>query len=320
MRKKSRIWLVAATSFVLVGLSMFSAAMTAYHWDFTKLTTKKYETNTYQISGEFHSIRMNTDTANIVFVPSGDGECKVVCYEAENARHSVSVQDGTLTIHAVNTRQWYESIGINIGTPKITVYLPERSYASLFIQESTGDIEILQDFMFESIEIATSTGDVKNGASALQTIRVKTSTGNICMENAAAEALDLSVSTGHVTVSSVTCKGDIKIKVSTGKAYLTSIRCKNLISDGNTGDITLKNVIATENFSIERTTGDVKFDRCDAAEIIIKTDTGDVTGNLLTAKVFMTQTDTGKVDVPQTITGGRCRLNTDTGDIKITVG
>ncbi|MBQ3893898.1 MAG: DUF4097 family beta strand repeat protein, partial [Clostridia bacterium] len=77
--------------------------------------------------------------------------------------------------------------------------------------------------------------------------------------------------------------------------------------------------IASGRFDIERDTGDVKFDRCDAAEIKVETDTGDVTGTLLTEKVFITKTDTGKVSVPSAASGGRCEIETDTGDIKISI-
>ena len=64
---------------------------------------------------------------------------------------------------------------------------------------------------------------------------------------------------------------------------------------------------------------DVSFESFDAAEIFIKTDTGDVEGELLSAKVFIAKTDTGKINVPSTATGGRCEISTDTGDIRITV-
>ena len=56
-----------------------------------------------------------------------------------------------------------------------------------------------------------------------------------------------------------------------------------------------------------------------AAEILIKTDTGDVKGSLLSEKVFVVQTDTGSIDVPKTVSGGRCEITTDTGDIKISL-
>lgn len=81
--------------------------------------------------------------------------------------------------------------------------------------------------------------------------------------------------------------------------------------------MTLKNVIAAETFSIERSTGKVRFDGCDAAEILVKTGTGDVKGTLLSEKIFIARSNTGRVDVPQTVTGGRCEIITSTGDIEI---
>ena len=51
----------------------------------------------------------------------------------------------------------------------------------------------------------------------------------------------------------------------------------------------------------------------------ITTDTGNVKGSLLSEKVFIVSTDTGKKQVPNTITGGRCEITTDTGDIIISI-
>ena len=279
MKKSTKIWLITATSLVALGCIMFSVAMTKIHWDFTKLSTVKYETNTYEVTDDFNSISMLTDTADILFVQSDDKICKVVCYEMSDMKHTTSVQNNTLTINVTDEREWYDHIGITLGSPKITVYLPKTEYDSLAIKEDTGDIEVPKDFKFGSIDIATSTGDI--------------------------------------TVSGVTCEGDLKINVSTGKVNLTDIKCKSLISDGSTGDFSLKNVIATEKFSIERSTGDVKFDDCDATEIWVKTDTGDVTGNLLSEKIFITQTSTGDVLVPKSTNGGKCEITTSTGDIYI---
>lgn len=319
MSRTTIIWLITAASLVVLGLIMFTAVMTVYHWDFTKLSTVKYETNTYQVNEEFSNISMKTKTADILFAPSDDGICRVVCHEMKKVKHSADVQDGTLTINVVDERKWYEYIGITFGTPKITVYLPEAEYTSLFIKESTGVIEIPKDFSFGSIDILTSTGDVKNYASASDVMKIKTSTGGIRVENVSAGTLELSVSTGKVIAESITCEGAVKINVSTGSTQLTDVSCKTLISDGSTGGISMKNVLAKEEFSIERSTGNVKFDGCDAAEIFVKTNTGRVTGSLLTDKVFITQTHTGRIDVPKTTTGGKCEINTNTGSIKIEI-
>lgn len=319
MRKTAKIWLVIAASLVFVGLIMFAAVMSEYKWDFSKLSTGKYETNTYEISEEFSNLSMNTDTADIIFALSDDGKCRVECYEEEKAKHSVAVQENTLVIKMIDEKSWYDYIGINFGSPKITVYLPKAEYTSLFINGSTGDIEIPKNFKFEGVDISLSTGDVNFFASASKLIIIKTSTGNICVENTSAGTLDLSASTGRITVSNVICGGDANINVSTGRTNLNNIECKNLTSSGDTGNISLNNVIAAEKFSIKRNTGDVRFDGSDAAEILVETDTGDVTGTFLSEKTFFVETDTGSVDVPESITGGRCEITTDTGDIELDI-
>ena len=116
--------------------------------------------------------------------------------------------------------------------------------------------------------------------------------------------------------------------------YLPETEYKNLLIRGSTGDINIpkdfkfknidisvstgdiKNSASADIIKIKTDTGDVKLYKCDAKEIFVKTDTGDVTGSFLTPKVFIAKTDTGDIDVPKSISGGRCEIETDTGDIK----
>lgn len=317
MSKKIKISLCLASFLVLLGLIIFGGIMTVLKWDFKKLSTSKYETNTHEISENYTNVSIIGDTEDIKLVPSENEKTIVVCYEEKNLKHAVSVKDGTLTVEVDDTRKWYHYIGFNFGTPKVTLYIPQGEYGTLKIKSDTGDIEVPKEFVFESIDIVATTGDVKNHASAKGNVNIKTSTGKINVENIYAGSLDLTVSTGNITVSGVSCESEIKTAVSTGKIYMTDTKCKNLVSRGDTGDINLSNVIASEKFNINRDTGDIKLDKCDANEIFIITDTGDVSGTLLTEKVFITKSDTGRINVPNSISGGRCEITTDTGDIKI---
>ncbi len=317
MNKKTKIWLIVATSLIFVGIILFGGVMMKIEWDFSKLSTVKYETNRYEIGENYKNIKIVTGEADIVLVPAEDLRSEVVCYEQINVKHSVIVKDDTLVIEAVDTRKWYHHIGIHFDTPSITVSIPQGEYGELYIKSNTGDVEIPKDFKFKSIDITESTGDVTNEASALEFIKIKTTTGDIEVKNVSASALDLAVSTGKMTAFGVTCEGNVEIRVSTGRAKITDVRCKNVISSGNTGDISLKNVIAAEKITIERSTGDVRFDECDAAELFVKTSTGSVKGTLLSDKIFMANTDTGRVDIPGTNEGGICEIKTSTGDIII---
>lgn len=320
MKKAAKIWLIAAAFLVIAGGAFFAGVMTKLGWDFAKLSTVNYVTNTYEVDKDFGDISLETDTADIIFAPSDDGKCRIECYTEENIKYSVSADGGVLSVTAVDRRAWYEYIGFYFGTPKITVYLPGSEYGTLTVSGSIGKVEVPKNFAFDSADISLSTGNIDFGASAAGQVKIKTTTGDIRAENISAGSLDLSVSTGTVTVSGVSCGGDTAVSVSTGKAYLSDVSCKNVISNGSTGNISFDGVIAEEKISVERSTGEVRFDGCDAAEIYVKTSTGDVTGSFLTDKVFIADTDTGSVDVPKTVTGGKCEISTATGNIKIKIG
>lgn len=319
MRGSTKAWLIVATVLILVGGITFVCMMTILKWDFTKLSTGEYETTSHEISESIKNISIFSDTADITFLPSEGSKCTVVCYEQKKVYHSVSVKAGTLLIKETDTRKWYEYIGLNFGTPKITVYIPQCEYGDLEIKSSTGDTEIPSDFIFENIDISTSTGKTKCYSSVKNLLKIKSSTGSIKIENISAGSLDLSVSIGGINASQITCHGDITINSSTGKTKLTDIACVNLFSKGNTGDIILNKVIASGKFSININTGDVEFESCDAAEIYVKTSTGDVEGTFLTDKIFITETGIGDIEVPKSITGGRCEITTGTGDIELKI-
>lgn len=299
MSKKTKIWLIVAASLVLAGGLIFGGAMTMLNWDFSKLSTSKLTETTHTITEEFSGISITTKTADITFLPTEEENATVVCRKFEKETYAVTVRDGSLVIALEQPRKWYDYIGIHFGTTSITVYLPETHYASLVVSSNTGDITLPKAFSFERVDIGLNTGDVKVFAATSDSLKLKTTTGKIQVENVTAGAVELSVNTGHT--------------------YLTNIKCQTLTSRGDTGDLAMQNVIVAEKLTIRRDTGDVELDGCDAGEIFIETDTGDVTGTLLSGKIFFAQTDTGKVDVPKSVTGGKCEIETDTGDIKITI-
>ena len=319
MSRGTKTWLIIAAILIVVGTIVFGGMMMSFQWDFTKLSTVKYETNKIEVNEAYENISVITNTADVVLVPSETATSSVVCYEQQNLKHSVEVKDGTLVIRVEDTRKWYEYIGIQFGTAQITVYIPKGIYGALSIKSSTGDVTIPKDVQFESIDVTGNTGDVKCLASVSEHIKIKLSTGSIQVKNVSAKAVALSVTTGSVKVEALSCSQKLAISVSTGKTDIKDVTCSSLTSTGDTGDIIMKKVIATEKLSLKRNTGDVKLESCDAGEIVIKTDTGDVKGSLQSEKIFFAHSDTGRVSVPRTTTGGKCEITTDTGNIKITI-
>lgn len=319
MNKAAKIWLTAAAILILLGAIIFTVAMSASGWDLNKLGTVTYTTDTYEPGNDFKNISIDVDTTEIEFAPSDDGTCKIVCFEDEKIRHSVSVQNGTLIIKTVDTRKWYEHISVSFDRPKLTVYLPQTEYRSLAVKTDTGDMTIPEDFSFDTLSIEGDTCDVNCFASARERVEIDLSTGAITLEEVTAGQMKLKTDTGRIRVRRAAVSESIRIETDTGRVTLEELTCKNLDAKSDTGSITLENVVGSGRFEIETDTGDVALDNSDAAELSIKTDTGDVTGQLLSDKIFLTETDTGRVNVPKSTTGGKCEIKTSTGDIRVGV-
>lgn len=323
MRKTSKAWLIVGLLLILAGGLLFVGELALHHWDLGAFGTAKLDTGTAEISESFRNISITSDTEEIRFLPSEDGVCRVDYAVMETRKLSASVQGDTLSIEGIDQRKWSDNISFSFGVteePRITVYLPGRDYAALSIEEDTGDILLPGDFSFESIRVKTDTGDVDCRASSSGLLSIDTDTGDTRLESLSAGALSLSTDTGRIELRSVACTGDLGVTVTTGKTILTDVTCGSFTSKGDTGDLRLEQVLVEGLLSAERSTGDVRLEGCDAGELLISTDTGDVSGTLLTEKVFLVRSSTGEIHVPDTVSGGTCKITTSTGDIHIEVG
>ncbi len=309
--------LILGIILVISGLFVAGFAFGNASWDITNLSTTKYETNVVETSEPFTSLHVDVVTSNVEILPSENDLCKVVLYEDEDNNHIVLIKDGALCIEPQDKNK--PQIGINFDNPKITVYLPVDSYSELYIKSYTGDVTVDDDFSFGRIDIILSTGKANLFASATEYIKVTSNTGSINLKSVSADEIILNTNTGRITASDLDSRGKLEINVDTGKVLVEHSNCQSFVSLGDTGDISLVDLIVNGRLSVERSTGDVWLDRCDGEDIYIHTDSGDVEGSLLSDKVFIVNTDTGRINVPHATSGGRCEITTDTGDIKVTI-
>lgn len=362
---------------IVLGCTLFVGCSAANGFDWSKLSTEKYESKSYTVEQAFESITVEDDTSDVKLLPATDGVCKITYGESKNITYSMSVDGDTLAIKKIDNRKWYHYIGFNFAAPDLTVYLPETTYKSVMISLDTGDVTVPVGFSFESLRIKVSTGNVSVSAAVAGDLNVGASTGDISVSNTSAASASLTTSTGRIDASGLTLSGNYYAKSSTGNQSHTNVTCTtatmisstgdkvisslnasgNLVIESDTGDdtftnttcadaivttstghqsytnfscasaqlrastgkINATNLIATGHFRAETSTGDITLEHCDAATLTILADTGDVKGTLLSHKVFYTQTDTGKVEVPRSTEGGLCEVTTDTGDIRFTI-
>lgn len=312
-------FVIAGILLIVVGILVFMIPMVMSGFDPEKMDTAEYVTNTYDVADSFHNIRIDSDIEQIRFIPSEDGACRVVCDEKKDDPYDVRVEGETLIIDRQAGMFNFEIMSISTAAPKICVYLPEQSYGTLSIVGATGDVEIPNTFNFHSISAEMDTGAVNCLASVSGDLSVTTDTGEINVSAISASEMKLKSDTGEIKVSDVQLEGSVNISEGTGDTVMENVSCRRLEFEGDTGLLSMKNVLAADDYKLETVTGDIEFEACDAGEIRVKTDTGSVTGTLLSDKVYLIETDTGKIDVPKTISGGRCEIETSTGDVSIEV-
>ena len=312
-------WIIFAVILIIAGVAVFMGAYASVGYDISKLSTAKAETNTYTPEGEFSKIEVDSHTADVIFKPAEDGKLSVVCVELEKVKHTIAIEDGTLKITSEDNRQWMDYIGFFWGKLSITVYLPDTTYESLRINVRTGDVTVPENFSFGKVLISTSTGDLECYASGSEFVSLYTSTGTITFKNIHTAKVEVGAGTGDVFARSIVCDGDFNCKGGTGYASIEDVTCANFTCKTGTGDIRLKNVVAAEKMTLKCSTGEIAFQRCDASEIKMDTSTGDISGTLLTEKMFVCGTGTGRVRVPQTTSEHKCEATTHTGDITISI-
>ena len=315
MKKGKKAAVIVAAALIVIGLLICFLGFSAADYDYTGLNTANFVTNSNVITEPFSCIEVDVEVADVHFVPADDSSCKIVSKETDKITCSAVVENDTLVIRELDRRQWYDHIGIFWGEIEITVYLPKAEYETLSIISNTGDIEATKDFSFGNAEIVTNTGDVSFSAAVKNQLEITSDTGDITVQDLLPYTLRLKTDTGSITASSLEIHEDIQIGTDTGKVEVSDAECANFFAESDTGDIMMENVIVSGEIRMESNTGDIELRACDADTLSIETDTGDVFGTLLTEKVYITQTDTGDIDVPKTIKGGRCEVKTDTGNI-----
>lgn len=299
MKTAKKVWIIIAVCLVIVGAIISALSLMTLNFNFALLSTEKFISNEHNITEDFSNIKIDVNTSDIEFVRSQTQDCMVVSIDTEKVKHNVFVENGTLTVSVEDNRKWYDYIGISFGEMSLTVHLPKEKYDALNIEADTSDINVPKDFTFSSASVETDTGDIEFLASLSGALKIGSDTGNIKIDGINAESIIL--------------------ENDTGKTELNEVKCENINVDSDTGDISFINTLVLENITAKSDTGDVIFEESDAELIYVKTSTGDVKGTLLSQKVFITETNTGNVNVPKFTTGGKCEITTNTGDIHMEV-
>lgn len=336
MKKSTKTALILSAILICAGLIIGFIGFSAASYDISRLNTQRFVTESFEITEPFSAVAVSCGMSDVTLIPSD--ACRVEFTRQTNIKHSVSVEDGILTLREKDERTWFDLIGVAWGDMEIKVYLPAGEYAMFHSESGTGDVEVPSDFGFVDAEIHSGTGSIEFYANVKNALVVSSDTGDITVSRICAESAEISTDTGSINVSDIELNGGLHLESDTGDMDITGAFCSSfyLVTDTgssdiygthcgdmfietHTGDIYLNSTAAENRAELIATTGDITFHGFDGGTITVITDTGDVRGTLASEKIFFVESDTGDISVPKSLTGGECSITTDTGDITVKI-
>ena len=340
MNSGKKAALVIALCLIAAGLVLGGVALAANRFhpeDLVKRSSSLKEA-AYPVAEPFTALEIHAIDGDVRLLPSTDGKCRVECMENEEQTHRVEVRGSTLYVE----RQLRNRVGVTfspIERDYIRIYLPESDYEKLILETSSGDVECPAEFSFGEASVSTSSGDVafRSGVEgaltvsatsgevevsgvSLGSLSISAASGDIRLKGVDAGDLSLSAVSGDIALKEATLSGEGRLNTSSGDLRLENVSCASLALESSSGTKYLTDVLVSGELRSESTSGDLTLLRCDAASLYLRATSGEVRGSLRTEKVFFTDTSSGSVKVPQSMSGGKCEIHTTSGDIKLTVG
>lgn len=359
MKKAKKIAIIVAVCMIVIGFISALVSLVCVGFDFTKVDTQEWETNTYEIEEAFDNISIDGLEATVSLVPSTDGTCKVVCTENDNVYDEIKVENSTLTIKRISKGKWQFNFGLSLEEAKITVYLPKTEYKKLVLDNTSGRLEVPTDFSFEEADVANSSGKISFKADVTGTLSVENTSGGIEVGENQVGSLTVAGSSGGIQLASVCVENDIEVGSTSGGIHISDVECKNMVAKGSSGSIRLSSIVVKENLDVDGTSGSIQLtdvecanvtgnnssgsikcsnviasgdiglennsggislEACDATNLKLSATSGSIRGSLLSSKNFIAEATSGSVDVPQSASGGLCEVSTTSGSIHLRVG
>lgn len=297
MKKSTKIALITAISLVAAGCLLGAAA-----YGLGGSFERELHEVTHTADEPFTDISVSVSEADVHILPSKDGSCYAVCEETDRVRYGLAVTDGTLTLALVDNRHWYDFIGISIGTPTVTLYLPQGAYNRLTAESQSGQIhgsfKTDTGLSFTNVTLKSSSGKI-SFAGKVKTLTAENTAGDVILTDLTAET--------------------IYTKTSSGAILFADIHANETTTEATSGRTHFTRTIVAGTLTAKSSSGNIKFEASDAKDLILTSQSGNITGSLLSDKLFDADSNSGNITCPAPKGDGTCWVRTSSGNISLIV-
>jgi lia operon protein LiaG len=210
---------------------------------------------------EIDDLNFHFASSDIEVIPTTDENIRVelegrISRKLKEKLSLVAKEDGNqvdVTLHDNN--QKILNIGIQIYDTNIRIHVPKKEYNSITIATASGDIGT-EGILAKKLTVKANSGDIRvESSEGRESFDVITSSGDITVEQAKSEKIALASSSGDVylkgsqatNTSTVASSGDVVLSKASG----------NIETITSSGDISLSNQQPTGDIIAKSSSGDV---------------------------------------------------------------
>ena len=255
MRYSAAKTVLSAAAVLLAGAMVFAQPVLKARADFQLFQKDTLTSRTYPVRGAFTSIEIDETVSDVKIAYDAKGDARVVCREFTNHPHTVTVENGVLTI-SLESSSFYTSDDTD---PELTLYLPGTEYENLSFSSSTGDLETSSRLTFGAVQAETTTGDVEIAGKVTGALDISTTTGDIELKGLQAGAVQAEATIGGIDLEQVTVAGSAALTTTTGDIDLEDVTAASLTAETSTGDIELEWVTINGNASLTTSSGNIEL-------------------------------------------------------------
>ena len=338
-----KIFVILGAILLVAGLAVFVGGMTAGGWDFSILSTVRYEQRTYAAEGAVTSVHIEYCDASISVEYSETAESVHIDYpvrlnerDEEISQIAITETDGVLTL--TEHRDWQDSlfqwdIDLDFGDDSartVRVVLPAGQNIALDLYTQNGSVSLNAD------------------GEALPSLSLRSDNGSISASGAltVTESAAFSTTNGSVNVSSVSAAGDLTLRTSNGSIRAENISADSLEARSSNGSLRLTDIAAADSLTAKTNNGAVELlgditakiltvsasagdiamrdGKVDAQEITMTTEFGSIEaeGSAFAGSqsgyTVLVSTGLGESNVSDSVGGSRkLTLSTGTGDVRV---
>ena len=351
-----KTFVILGAILLVAGLAVFVGGMTAGGWDFSILSTVRYEQRTYAAEGAVTSVHIEYCDASISVEYSETAESVHIDYpvrlnerDEEISQIAITETDGVLTL--TEHRDWQDSlfqwdIDLDFGDDSartVRVVLPAG-------QNMRTVRVVLPAGQNIALDLYTQNGSVSLNADgeALPSLSLRSDNGSISASGAltVTESAAFSTTNGSVNVSSVSAAGDLTLRTSNGSIRAENISADSLEARSSNGSLRLTDIAAADSLTAKTNNGAVELlgditakiltvsasagdiamrdGMIDAQEITMTTEFGSIEaeGSAFAGSqsgyTVLVSTGLGESNVSDSVGGSRkLTLSTGTGDVRV---